>query len=124
MSREIQAARSLLYVSHALFCSNAFPLLYSTIQHNQKFAQSARRRKSGHLANIQLVGTNAVSGTMFLVMRRKIEIHISRFSPPPLPASPLSLSRAHRINNYFFFITVSDEEWKSAFFFLLARKWK
>lgn len=80
----------------------------------QRVARNARRRKSDHFANIQLVETNAVSAAMFLVMRRKIEIYISRFLfllqfPPP--SNPY-LSQAHRINNYFFFITVSDEEWK------------
>jgi len=59
-----------MIIVHALFCSTALPLYYS--RYNKRVARSARRRKSDHLANTQLVGTNVVSAAMFLVIRRKI----------------------------------------------------
>lgn len=106
--------------SQVLFCFTALSLHYS--RYNQRVARNARRRKLDHFANIQLVETNAVSAAMFLVIRRKIEIHISRFLFLlfTLPSSPISVKLIALII-FFFFITISDEEWKR---FLLPGKWK
>jgi len=62
----------------------------------QNISISRRRPGGWRLANIQVVGTNAISATMFLVTPRKIKIRISH--PSRLPTFP---SLARQTNNYF-----------------------